>query len=75
MFICEIWLLDWYFPQFWKSDVSKYGYLQVLHRVSSTSRYREFTVDIIRYDFDKSGFLAWFSIEPSDINRKENENG
>ena len=27
MFICEIWLFDWYFPQFCKSDMSKYGYL------------------------------------------------
>ena len=23
MFICEIWLFDWYFPQFRKSDMSK----------------------------------------------------
>ena len=29
MFICEIWLFDWYFPQFCKSDMSKYGYLGV----------------------------------------------
>ena len=29
MFICEIWLFDWYFPQFCKSDMSKYGYLEV----------------------------------------------
>ena len=44
MFICEIWLFDWYFPQFCKSDVSKYGYLEVFQRVHSTSRYRESTV-------------------------------
>ena len=27
MFICEIWLFVWYFPQFCTSDMSKYGYL------------------------------------------------
>ena len=32
MFICEIWLFDWYFPQFCKSDMSKYGYLEVFQR-------------------------------------------
>ena len=36
MFICEIWLFDWYFPQFCKSDMSKYGYLEVFQRVPST---------------------------------------
>ena len=29
MSICEIWLFHWYFPQFCKSDMSKYGYLDV----------------------------------------------
>ena len=29
MFVCEIWLFDWYFPQFCTSDMSKYGYLEV----------------------------------------------
>ena len=29
MFICEIRLFDWYFPQFYESDMSKYGYLEV----------------------------------------------
>ena len=29
MFICEIWLFVWYFPQFCTSDMSKYGYLEV----------------------------------------------
>ena len=29
MFIFEIWLFSWYFPQFCKSDMSKYGYLEV----------------------------------------------
>ena len=28
MFVCEIWLFDWYFPQFCTSDMSKYGYLE-----------------------------------------------
>ena len=37
MFICEIWLFDWYFPQFCSSDMSKYGYLAVFQRVPSTS--------------------------------------
>ena len=35
MFICENLLFDWYFPQFWKSDKSKYGYLEVFQRVPS----------------------------------------
>ena len=29
MFICEIWLFVWYFPQFCTSDMSKYGFLSV----------------------------------------------
>ena len=37
MFICEIWLFDWYFSQFCKSDMSMYGYLDVFQRVPSTS--------------------------------------
>ena len=44
MFICEIWLFDLYFPQFYKSDMSKYGYLEEVQRVLSTSRQRELTV-------------------------------
>ena len=32
MFICEIWLFIWYSPQFCKSDMSKYGYLEVSQR-------------------------------------------
>ena len=44
MFICEIWLFDWYFPQVCTSDMSKYGYLEVFQRVPSTSRLRESTV-------------------------------
>ena len=33
MFICEIWLFVWYFPQFCTSDMSKYGYLELYQRV------------------------------------------
>ena len=44
MFICEIWLFVWYFPQFYTSNMSKYGYLEVFQRVPSTSRLRESTV-------------------------------
>ena len=51
MFICEIWLFDWYFPQFCKSDTSKYGYLEVFQRVPSTLRYRESTVDPSRSSY------------------------
>ena len=29
MFICEIWLFVWYFPQLCISDMSKYGYIEV----------------------------------------------
>ena len=32
------------FPPFCKSDLSKYGYLEVFQRVPSISRYRELTV-------------------------------
>ena len=50
MFICEIWLFDWYFPQFSKSDMSKYGYLEVFQRVPSTSRVHcNYICDIILY--------------------------
>ena len=31
--MCEVWLCDLYFPQFRKSDMSKYGYLKVCQRV------------------------------------------
>ena len=44
MFVCEIWLFDWYFPQFCTSDMSKYGYLEVFQWVPSTSGSREPTV-------------------------------
>ena len=44
MFLCEIWLFDWYVPQFCTSDMSKYGYLEVLQRFPSTLRYQESTV-------------------------------
>ena len=49
MFISDIWLFDWYFPQFCKSDMSKYGYLEVFQRVPSISRYREWTVYVLDY--------------------------
>ena len=44
MFISEIWLFVWYFPQFCTSDMSKYGYLEVFQRVPSTSRCRKSAV-------------------------------
>ena len=37
-YLFVIWLLDLYFPQFCKSDMSKYGYLKVFQKVPSTSR-------------------------------------
>ena len=37
MFICEIWLFDWYFPQFCTPDMSRYGYLEVFQRVPLAS--------------------------------------
>ena len=40
MFIYEIWLFDWYFPQLCKSDMSKYETLEVY----KSSRKRESTV-------------------------------
>ena len=46
MFICEIWLFDWYFPQFCTSDMSKYGYLEVFESVPSTC----FDFEITRVD-------------------------
>ena len=47
MSICEICLFDWYFAQFCKSDMSKYGHLEVFQRIPSTSRYRESTVTVL----------------------------
>ena len=32
IFICEMWLFDSFFPQFCKSDMSSYGYLEVFWR-------------------------------------------
>ena len=51
MIFCEIWLFDWYFPQFCTSDMSNYGYLEVFQRVPSSSRLRETTV-LIKMCFD-----------------------
>ena len=36
--ICEIWLFELFFPQYYKSDMSKYEYLEVFSRVPSISR-------------------------------------
>ena len=36
--ICKIWLFKLFFPQYYKSDMSKYGYLEVFLRVPSISR-------------------------------------
>ena len=44
MFICEIWLFDWYFPQFCTSDLSKYGYLEVFQRVCVISKDQRMTL-------------------------------
>ena len=39
IFICEMWLFDLsFFPQFCKSDMLRYGYLEVFQRVPWTSR-------------------------------------
>ena len=54
MFICDIWLFFWYFPQFCTSDMSKYGYLKVFQRVPSTSRKRESTVS----EKEKKNYLS-----------------
>ena len=55
MFICEIWLFDWYFPQLCKSGMSKYGYLEVFQSVPSTSRKRE---SIVYYFSSVAGVVA-----------------
>ena len=36
--ICKIWLFKLFFPQYYKSDMSKYGYLDVFMMVPSISR-------------------------------------
>ena len=36
IFVCEMWLFDLFFSQFCKSDMSRYGYLEVLQRVPWT---------------------------------------
>ena len=36
--ICKIWLFKLFFPQYYKSDRSKYGYLEVFRMVLSISR-------------------------------------
>ena len=57
MFICEIWLFVWYFPQFYRSDMSKYGYLEVFQRVPSTSRKGESTVLLLLPHFAAASCL------------------
>ena len=39
-----MWLIELVFPQFCKSDMSKYGYLEVFQTVPLSSRQRESTV-------------------------------
>ena len=36
--ICKNWLFKLFFPQYYKSDMSKYGYLELFLRVPSISR-------------------------------------
>ena len=36
--ICKLWLFKYFFPQYYKTDMSKYGYLEVFLRVPSISR-------------------------------------
>ena len=60
MFICEIWLFDWYFPQFCKSDMSKYGYLEVFQRVPWTLRYEsQLYYTLIGEHVKKNNALEW----------------
>ena len=64
MFICEVWLFDWYFPQLCKSDMSKYGYLKVFQRVPLTSRELTLRVDCICVP-DIMNLLNWPGINVS----------
>ena len=56
MFICEIRLFSWYFPQFCKSDISTYGYLEVFQRVPFDFEITR--VDCISYYYAKAVGLA-----------------
>ena len=38
IFICEMWLFNLFFPQFCKSDMSRYGYREIFLRVPWTPR-------------------------------------
>ena len=38
MVICETWLFELLFSQYYNSDMSNYGYLEVFKRVPSISR-------------------------------------
>ena len=66
MFICEIWLNDWYFPQFCKYDMSKYGYLEMFQRVPLTSRYSTDIVFLCRFSvwgvFPRRFRLVWQTV-------------
>ena len=55
MFICEIWLFVWYFPQFCTSDMSKYRYLEVFQRVPSTV-YISIPLSFILFPVGHGGF-------------------
>ena len=46
-----MWLIELVFPQCCKSDMPKYGYLEVFQRVPWNSRQRESTVYIFRAEF------------------------
>ena len=37
-YICQLWLFELFFPQLCKSDMSRYGYLEVFRRVPWNSR-------------------------------------
>ena len=54
MFICEIWLFDWYSPQFCTSDMSKYGYLEVFR---GSLRLRDNENRLILFFLNNSGDL------------------
>ena len=49
MFICEIWMFVWYFPQFCTSDMSKYG---ISRSVSEGPFDFEITRVDCSYDYD-----------------------
>ena len=61
MVICEISLFKLFFssiPQYYKSDMSKYGHLEVFYSVPSILRERESTV----FPFEKWGATPYICI-------------